>query len=80
MKRENIVRGMVFSNGSEILTLIEKDNRNIWTVDVQNGAQDEYIRHDYIFTDKSHGYELIGFNIEGQIFGEIPDYYTVILF
>lgn len=63
-KRSNLVKGMVFStaDGSDLIQLVYKDSRNIWNVSVLNGDKNEYIRHDYIFTDRSHGYRLIGFN------------------
>ncbi len=67
MKREELVKNMVFSDGEETLVLQSKDNRNIWDCEVITGNSDEYIRHDYIFTDKHAGYKLVGFKIGDDI-------------
>ena len=69
MKRENLVKGMVFQNENEgeTLVLIKCDSRNIWEVGIDTGKSDEYLRHDYIFTDERHGYSFVGFMIDNTI-------------
>ena len=68
---------MVFASESnqEILILIHKDSRNIWDLIVAVGNEDEYIRHDYIFTDAYHGYKLIGMIGNSEFFGNKPDWF-----
>lgn len=69
--RRKLVAGMIFGNKSinELLVLVRKDNTNTWECEYLSGDDpEEYVRHDYIFTDASHGFELVGFKYENKTF------------
>lgn len=71
MKRENLIKGMIFSNGEESLQLESKDGSNVWYCIYLHGEiEEENIRHDYIFTNKIYGYKLVGFRAEDVLIGK----------
>ena len=73
-KRNQLIPGMIFSNGDEYIQLLRRGTNNIWECYTPNN-EDEYIRHDYIFTEHQHGFLLIAI-IDKEcnlIIGEIPN-------
>lgn len=72
--RKQLIPGMVFTNGDEYIQLLRIGTNNIWECYTPNN-EEEYIRHDYIFTNPEHGFDLIAIvdNKANLIIGIIPN-------